>query len=95
MNKTELIDRVEKIVNASTGIARRHIEEAVNGVLDTVTNTLAKGEDVNLTGFGKFSVKARAARTGRNPKTGAPVQIVASKAVKFTPGKGLKESVNS
>ncbi|OYY07871.1 MAG: DNA-binding protein HU, partial [Rhizobiales bacterium 35-68-8] len=61
---------------------------------EIITQALKKGEEVKLIGFGSFSVVTRAAREGRNPRTGKPVKISASKAPKFTPGKGLKEAVN-
>ena len=89
MNKTELIHAV-----AEAGLSRKDAEKAVNAMLDTVGNTLAKGETVQLIGFGTFEVKERAARDGRNPRTGEVVKIPASKAPAFKAGKALKDKVN-
>lgn len=90
MNKTELVAAVAE----KTGMTRAAAAEAVNALLDTVTNTLAEGEDIAMPGFGTFTVRERAARTGRNPQTGAEMQIEASKAPAFKPGKTLKDAVN-
>ncbi|HEY9215517.1 MAG TPA: HU family DNA-binding protein [Ancylobacter sp.] len=68
---------------------------AVDATFDAIAASLKAGEEVKLIGFGSFSVVSRAAREGRNPRTGNPVKIEASKAPKFTPGKGLKEVVNT
>jgi DNA-binding protein HU-beta len=90
MNKQELIDAVA----SEAGIAKSAAEEAINAFLDTVTNAVVRGDAVQLIGFGSFSMGARAARAGRNPKTGEPLQIAASKTVKFTAGKAFKDAVN-
>jgi DNA-binding protein HU-beta len=90
MNKQELIDAVA----SEAGIAKSAAEEAINAFLDTVTNAVVKGDAVQLIGFGSFSMGARAARAGRNPKTGEPLQIAAAKTVKFTAGKAFKDAVN-
>jgi len=90
MNKTELVAAVAE----KTGMTKAAAAEAVNALLDTVTNTLAAGEDIAMPGFGTFTVRERAARTGRNPQTGAEMQIEASKAPAFKPGKTLKDAVN-
>jgi DNA-binding protein HU-beta len=90
MNKQELIDAVA----SETGIAKSAAEEAINAFLDTVTNAVVKGDAVQLIGFGSFSMGARAARAGRNPKTGEVLQIAAAKTVKFTAGKAFKDAVN-
>lgn len=90
MNKTELVAAVAE----KTGMTKAAAAEAVNALLDTVTNTLAAGEDITMLGFGTFTVRERAARTGRNPQTGAEMQIEASKAPAFKPGKTLKDAVN-
>lgn len=90
MNKGELIDAVA----ASAGLSRADATKAVDGVLDSVTRTLSGGDSVSLVGFGTFSVKERAARTGRNPRTGEPIQIAASKVPGFKAGKALKDAVN-
>ena len=70
------------------------LTEAVAAVLDVITDALVAGDDVKITGFGGFEVKERAARTGRNPKTGEAVEIEASKYVSFSAGSALKEKVN-
>jgi len=90
MNKGELIDAVA----GSAGLSRADATKAVDGVLDAVTSTLSNGGGVSLVGFGTFSVKARAARMGRNPRTGEPIQIKASNVPGFKAGKALKEAVN-
>ena len=90
MNKGELIDAVA----ASAGLSRADATKAVDGVLDNITKALAGGNGVSLVGFGTFSVKQRAARTGRNPRTGEPIQIAASKVPGFKAGKALKDAVN-
>jgi DNA-binding protein HU-beta len=89
-NKQELIDAVA----SEAGIAKSAAEETINAFLDTVTNAVVKGDAVQLIGFGSFSMGARAARAGRNPKTGEPLQIAAAKTVKFTAGKAFKDAVN-
>ncbi len=90
MNKTELIDAVAK----DSGLARTDAARAVDSVLGTVMKAMKKGDDVAITGFGKFSVIKRGARAGRNPSTGAPLKIKASKAPKFTAGATLKAAVS-
>jgi DNA-binding protein HU-beta len=90
MNKGELIDAVA----ASAGLSRADATKSVDAVLDGITNTLANGGSVSLVGFGTFSVKARAARAGRNPRTGETIQIPASNVPGFKAGKGLKDAVN-
>lgn len=90
MNKAELIDAVADSANLSKADAAR----AVDAVLDSVTGALKKGEQVSLVGFGTFEVRERAARQGRNPQTGATIQIAASKAPAFKAGKALKDAVN-
>ncbi|HID50240.1 MAG TPA: HU family DNA-binding protein [Chromatiales bacterium] len=90
MNKTELIDAVAEGADISKAAATR----AVDTMLDSITSSLAKGDAVTLVGFGTFSVKDRAARTGRNPRTGEPIQIKAAKVPGFKAGKALKDAVN-
>jgi len=90
MNKGELIDAVA----GSAGLTRADATKAVDGVLEAITSTLRGGGGVSLVGFGTFSVKARAARMGRNPRTGEPIQIKASNVPGFKAGKALKEAVN-
>lgn len=89
MTKTELIEKIA----ASTGLTAKASGEALNAVLDTIKATLKKGQKVGLVGFGTFSVTKRKARKGRNPQTGASIKIAATKAPKFTAGKGLKDAV--
>mgnify|MGYP003460127921 FL=1 len=91
MNKTELIDAIAMAADLPKASAGR----ALDAVLDSITNELKNGEQVALVGFGTFSVKVRNARNGRNPQTGATIQIKASKAAGFKPGKALKDALNS
>ena len=90
MNKGELVDAVA----GAAGLSRSEATKAVDGVLDAIQGTLARGGSVSLVGFGTFSVKARASRTGRNPRTGEAIHIKASKVPGFKAGKGLKDAVN-
>ncbi|MGR5912006.1 HU family DNA-binding protein [Bacillus cereus] len=89
MNKTELIKNVAQ--NAE--ISQKEATVVVQTVVESITNTLAVGEKVQLIGFGTFEVRERAARTGRNPQTGEEMQIAASKVPAFKAGKELKEAV--
>lgn len=90
MNKQELIDAVAN----QAGLAKSAAEETINAFLETVTKAVVKGDAVQLIGFGSFGTGARAARTGRNPKTGETLRIAALKTVKFTAGKAFKDAVN-
>ena len=90
MNKTQLID----VVATKTDLTKKGAEAAVNAVVEAIAEALKAGDKVQLVGFGTFGVKARAAREGRNPKTGAKITIAASKAPAFTAGKALKDSIN-
>jgi DNA-binding protein HU-beta len=90
MNKTELIDAVAQSADISKAAATR----AVDTVIEQITATLTKGEQVVLVGFGTFAVKDRAARKGRNPQTGQPIDIPAAKIPGFKAGKALKDAVN-
>ncbi|BFM20772.1 nucleoid-associated protein HU-beta [Gilvimarinus japonicus] len=90
MNKTELIEAIA----ASADISKAAAGRALDAVVDGVTDSLKKGDQVVLVGFGTFSVKDRAARTGRNPQTGAEIQIAAAKVPSFKAGKALKDAVN-
>jgi DNA-binding protein HU-beta len=90
MNKGELIEAVA----GSAGLSRADATKAVDAVLDSITGTLSNGGSVSLVGFGTFSVKARAARAGRNPRTGETIQIPASNVPGFKAGKALKAAVN-
>lgn len=87
--KTDLINNVA----SETGLTKLDSGHAVDAVLKFVQDTLAKGEKLTLVGFGSFEVRERAARKGRNPQTGAEIQIPATKAPAFKPGKSLKEAV--
>jgi DNA-binding protein HU-beta len=91
MNKQELIDAVA----SATGNSKAGIAEAVDAIIGAVTTAVANGETVQLIGFGTFATGARAARVGRNPATGAEMQIAAAKTVKFTAGKAFKDAVNA
>ncbi|KRG68075.1 HU family DNA-binding protein [Pseudoxanthomonas dokdonensis] len=90
MNKTELIDAVADLADLSKADSGR----AVDAVVAAVTKALKKGDTVTLVGFGTFQVRERAARTGRNPKTGDAIAIAASKNPSFKAGKALKDAVN-
>ena len=90
MNKQDLIDSVAKSADLSKASAGR----AVDAAISSIRGALKKGQTVSLVGFGTFSVGKRAARTGRNPRTGESIAIPASKNPKFKAGKGLKDTVN-
>jgi DNA-binding protein HU-beta len=90
MNKSQLIDAV----SADSGLSKVDAGRAIESFVGTVSKTLKKGNDVNITGFGKFSVVKRAARQGVNPRTGERVKIKASKAPKFNAGASLKQTVS-
>ena len=90
MNKGDLIDAVA----AEADMAKTDATDAVNAVFDSIKSTLGSGGTVSIAGFGSFVVRDRKARTGRNPKTGEPLQIPASKAAAFKAGKALKDAVN-
>ena len=90
MNKSELIDAIA----ASADIPKAAAGRALDATVDAITNALKKGDQVVLVGFGTFAVKERAARTGRNPQTGQPIEIAAAKVPGFKPGKALKDAVN-
>ncbi len=90
MNKIELIEHVAKQADISKAAAGRALEAVVGGI----RTSLKKGNSVTLVGFGTFSIGRRAARSGRNPRTGAAIKIKAAKVPKFRPGKALKDAVN-
>lgn len=90
MNKTELAEAVADSADLSKADAMR----AIDAVVDTITGALKDGDTVSLVGFGSFLVRDRAARSGRNPKTGETIQIKASRAPAFKAGKALKDAVN-
>lgn len=90
MNKSELVDSIA----SKAGLTKVQANDALNAFIASVGEALSKDDSIALVGFGTFSVKERAARTGRNPQTGAEMQIPASKVPSFKAGKGLKDSVN-
>lgn len=90
MNRKELIDALAEKVGSTKADAERNIA----GLLDVISSTLKKGDSIALVGFGTFEVRKRAARIGRNPKTGAELKIKASKVPAFKPGATLKATVN-
>ncbi|RFB01717.1 HU family DNA-binding protein [Parvularcula marina] len=90
MNKNEFID----VVASKADMTKADAGRAVDAVFDAITETLQKGDDVRLVGFGTFSSSRRAAREGRNPRTGETIQIKASNQPKFSAGKGLKDALN-
>ena len=89
MNKKEII----KQISVKTGYSQKDITEVIESFLYTITDELARGNDVSLTGFGKFVVQERAARNGVNPKTGEKIQIAATKTPKFKASSTLKNAV--
>ena len=89
MNKTELVNSVAEAAELS----RKDAAKAVDAAFETIQDALTKGEKVQLIGFGNFEVRKRAARKGRNPQTGAEIEIAASKVPAFKPGKALKDAV--
>ncbi len=90
MNKQDLISSVAD----ASGITKADASKAVEAVFESITSALKKGDEVRLVGFGTFSVSKRKASTGRNPRTGEPMQIKASAQPKFKAGKVLKDAVN-
>ena len=90
MNKTELIDAIAN----DNGLTKKDAESSLKSFIENVSNELSKGNDVQLIGFGTFSVGRRAERTGRNPKTGEEIKIAAANTPKFKAGKALKDRVN-
>lgn len=90
MNKTELIEHIA----AKSDISKAAATRALTSVIEAVKKTLKKGDTVTLVGFGTFSVSKRAARMGRNPRTGAALKIKAAKVPRFKAGKGLKDALN-
>jgi DNA-binding protein HU-beta len=91
MNKQELVDAVA----ATTAASKAATATALDAIVETITSALTRGDAVQLIGFGSFTVGARAARVGRNPATGAALQIPATKTVKFSAGKAFKDAVNT
>ena len=91
MNKTEIVAAISE----KTELTKKDSEKALKALIDVVAEELKKGEKVQLVGFGTFEVSERAARTGKNPQTGAEIKIAACKAPKFKAGKALKDVVNT
>lgn len=89
MNKQELVASVAE----KAGMTKKDAEKAINALIDSIKGALKTGDKVSLVGFGTFEVRNRAARSGRNPQTGAVIKIAAGKVPAFRPGKELKESV--
>jgi len=89
MNKAQLIEEVSD----KTGLTKKDVGIVLDAVIETIANSLKKGEKVTLVGFGTFQVMQRKARKGRNPQTGEEIQISAKKVPKFVPGKELREKV--
>jgi DNA-binding protein HU-beta len=90
VNKSELIEAIA----ASADISKAAATRALDAMVESVTESLKQGESVSLVGFGTFTIKERAARTGRNPQTGQPIEISAAKVPSFKAGKALKDAVN-
>ena len=90
MNKTEFVAAVAQ----KSGLSKKDAEKAVKAFVDTVSEQMVAGDKITIVGFGTFEVSERAAREGRNPKTGEAMPIPASKVPRFKAGKGLKDSVN-
>ena len=90
MNKKELIDAMAM----RTGSSKAEADRAVDALIETISDTLKKGDSVSLVGFGSFEARERAARTGRNPRTGEELKIAASRVPAFKPGAMLKAAVN-
>jgi DNA-binding protein HU-beta len=90
MTKTELIDQVAN----ESGLTKKNAGNAIDAVFDTITQALSEGEKVQLVGFGSFEARAREARKGRNPQTGAEIEIPAQTLPVFSAGKALKDAVD-
>lgn len=89
MTKAELVDAVAK----KAELTKKESAQAVDAIIESITEALKKGEKITLVGFGTFSITKRKARKGRNPRTGQEIKIPATKSPKFTPGKALKETI--
>jgi len=90
LNRNDLVATVAD----ETGLPKKDAAKAVDGVFDVIARALKEGDEVRLVGFGTFSVSERAASEGRNPRTGEPIKIAASRVPKFKAGKGLKDALN-
>ena len=91
---TNVSDLVDAAVAADDKLTKTQAKAIIDGVFKSISDAAVKGEEVSIPGFGKFKVQAKPARTGRNPATGATIEIAASKKVAFTPAKRLKAAVN-
>ncbi len=91
MQKSELVAQIAE----QAGLTKTEAQAALNAITDGITDALVRGDSVSLIGFGTFEQRHRAARQGRNPQTGATIQIAAANNVGFKPGKALKDAVNS
>lgn len=91
MNNADLVDKIA----TANGIAKADAKKLVDGVLGAIADAAAAGDEISLNGFGKFKVQAKPAREGRNPSTGATIQIAASKKLAFTAAKALKDKINT
>jgi len=90
MNKSELVQQI----STESGVSKADAARAVDAALNSIINALKENDTVTLVGFGSFTVRERAARTGRNPRTGKTIEIPAAKVPVFKPGKALKDAVN-
>lgn len=90
MNKEELVDAV----SSATKLSKKDTESTINALVQSISNALSQGDKVTLVGFGTFQVRERAAREGRNPRTGATLKIESRKSPAFTAGKGLKDAIS-
>ena len=90
MNNADLADKISD----DAGLTKADARKLVDGVFTTIAEAAAKGDEISISGFGKFKVKESAAREGRNPSTGATIQIAASKKLGFTPAKAVKDRLN-
>ena len=94
MNKADLASKLWELHSQKgVDVSKKHAEEIVDFVFDSIADCLKKGEEVSIAGFGTFAAKQRKARTARNPRTGEAVQVPAMKVPKFKAGKGLKDAV--
>ena len=91
---TNVSDLVDAAVAADDKLTKTQAKAIIDGVFKSISDAAVNGEEVSIPGFGKFKVQAKPARTGRNPATGATIEIAASKKVAFTPAKQLKDAVN-
>ncbi|EZP70602.1 HU family DNA-binding protein [Sphingobium sp. IP1] len=90
MNTTELVEAVA----ATQGVTKTDTKKILDGLVEAIATAAAKGEEISINGFGKFKVKASPARDGRNPRTGEPMSIAASRKLGFTPAKAIKDKLN-